>query len=88
MSIVIISKLGTILREASYTHPIYPEKTCPVLPAPHVTSESGTGLVHTAPAHGPEDYDVARKHNIQIVMVVSSIYCVCINLLMLGMWSR
>ena len=60
--------LGTLLQEASYTHPIYPEKTCPLLPATHVTSDSGTGLVHTAPAHGPEDYDVARKHNIQIVM--------------------
>ena len=67
-----ISTLGTYLQEASYTHPIYPEKTCPVLPATHVTSESGTGLVHTAPAHGPEDYDIARKHDIQIVIVVSS----------------
>ncbi|KAJ1302095.1 hypothetical protein OPQ81_000926 [Rhizoctonia solani] len=28
----------------------------PVLTAKHVTADSGTGLVHTAPAHGPEDY--------------------------------
>ncbi|KAH7345675.1 isoleucyl-tRNA synthetase [Rhizoctonia solani] len=28
----------------------------PVLSARHVTADSGTGLVHTAPAHGPEDY--------------------------------
>jgi isoleucyl-tRNA synthetase len=27
-----------------------------VIPASHVTSESGTGLVHCAPAHGAEDY--------------------------------
>ncbi|CAE7209884.1 unnamed protein product [Rhizoctonia solani] len=28
----------------------------PVLSAKHVTADSGTGLVHTAPAHGPDDY--------------------------------
>lgn len=27
-----------------------------IIPATHVTSESGTGLVHCAPAHGAEDY--------------------------------
>lgn len=27
-----------------------------IIPASHVTSESGTGLVHCAPAHGAEDY--------------------------------
>jgi isoleucyl-tRNA synthetase len=27
-----------------------------IISAPHVTSESGTGLVHCAPAHGAEDY--------------------------------
>ncbi|ADG13320.1 isoleucyl-tRNA synthetase [Methanocaldococcus infernus ME] len=32
----------------------------------HVTLESGTGLVHTAPGHGEEDYEVAKKYNIPI----------------------
>ena len=27
-----------------------------IIPASHVTSTSGTGLVHSAPAHGPDDY--------------------------------
>jgi isoleucyl-tRNA synthetase len=35
----------------------------PVLAAKHVTSESGTGLVHTAPAHGPDDYAAWRANN-------------------------
>jgi isoleucyl-tRNA synthetase len=30
--------------------------TYKIIPAPHVTSTSGTGLVHCAPAHGPDDY--------------------------------
>lgn len=37
---------------------IFGTSPCSVLTAKHVTAESGTGLVHTAPAHGPEDYAV------------------------------
>ena len=32
----------------------------PILPSPHVTPETGTGLVHCAPAHGQEDYALFR----------------------------
>lgn len=31
-----------------------------IIHSPHVTSDSGTGLVHLAPAHGAEDYNVFR----------------------------
>ena len=31
----------------------------PLLCAAHVSDEAGTGLVHTAPAHGPEDFEVS-----------------------------
>lgn len=37
-------------------NPIFGTSPCSVLAAKHVTAESGTGLVHTAPAHGAEDY--------------------------------
>ena len=33
-----------------------------IIPATHVTSDSGTGLVHCAPAHGAEDYLAFRSH--------------------------
>jgi isoleucyl-tRNA synthetase len=33
----------------------------PVFTAKHVTADSGTGLVHTAPAHGPDDYAAWRS---------------------------
>ncbi|KAI9703422.1 MAG: isoleucine-tRNA ligase [Bogoriella megaspora] len=36
----------------------------PVLHAPFVTSSSGSGLVHMAPGHGMEDYDVCSQHGI------------------------
>eukprot|EP01129_Flabellula_baltica_P006989 TRINITY_DN2671_c0_g1_i2.p1 TRINITY_DN2671_c0_g1~~TRINITY_DN2671_c0_g1_i2.p1 ORF type:complete len:821 (+),score=168.68 TRINITY_DN2671_c0_g1_i2:60-2465(+) len=47
------------------THPIYPERESIVLHGPHVTTSSGTGVVHTAPGHGHEDYSICMKHNIE-----------------------
>ncbi|ELU44360.1 isoleucyl-tRNA synthetase [Rhizoctonia solani AG-1 IA] len=46
----------------------------PVFTAKHVTADSGTGLVHTAPAHGPEDYAVWRgtKHEGDILCPVDN----------------
>lgn len=38
-------------------------QTAMVLPGDHVTADSGTGLVHTAPAHGPDDYQVWLEHS-------------------------
>lgn len=35
--------------------------TLKIIPASHVTSDSGTGLVHCAPAHGAEDYTAFRS---------------------------
>ncbi|RKP09434.1 isoleucyl-tRNA synthetase [Thamnocephalis sphaerospora] len=40
---------------------------CPILSGEHVTGESGTGLVHTAPAHGVEDFTLCQEHNISLI---------------------
>ena len=37
----------------------------PLLPGDHVTLEAGTGLVHTAPGHGVEDFGVGRQFNLE-----------------------
>ena len=50
----------------TYRHPIVEGKVCPVLPADYVTIEDGTGLVHTAPGHGIEDYGTALRHGLEI----------------------
>ncbi len=44
------------------------EKIWSVVPADYVTTEDGTGLVHTAPGHGTEDYQTGLKH-------VLPVYC-------------
>ncbi|XP_063223894.1 isoleucine--tRNA ligase, mitochondrial isoform X1 [Bacillus rossius redtenbacheri] len=53
------------LKDCSYYHPL-DERALPFLPGEHVTTDKGTGLVHCAPGHGPDDFLVALKHNIAV----------------------
>lgn len=50
------------------SHPTIPGRQSLLLPANHVTISKGTGLVHTAPAHGMEDYSVASHHQLPMVL--------------------
>ncbi|MCL2488306.1 MAG: isoleucine--tRNA ligase, partial [Oscillospiraceae bacterium] len=43
-----------------------------VITGGHVTLESGTGCVHTAPGHGVEDFEVCRKYDLPVVVPVDS----------------
>jgi isoleucyl-tRNA synthetase len=38
----------------------------PLLPADYVTTEQGTGLVHTAPSHGEDDFVLGRAHGLEV----------------------
>ena len=38
--------------------------------AEYVSSEEGTGIVHTAPGHGQEDYEVSRKYQLPVLSPV------------------
>ena len=42
----------------------------PVLAGDFVTDETGTGLVHIAPGHGQDDYELGTKHNIEVPFTV------------------
>lgn len=44
-------------------HPFY-DREVPVIMGDHVTVEAGTGAVHTAPAHGVDDYLMGKKYNL------------------------
>ncbi|XP_004699964.1 isoleucine--tRNA ligase, mitochondrial [Echinops telfairi] len=68
---VISTFLGADLENSTCTHPVYPDRVSPLLPASHVTMTKGTGLVHTAPAHGMEDYSVASQHNLSMECLVN-----------------
>ncbi|XP_029173959.1 LOW QUALITY PROTEIN: isoleucine--tRNA ligase, mitochondrial [Nylanderia fulva] len=60
---------GQELSESKYFHPIT-KKRLPFLPGQHVTTNVGTGLVHTAPAHGPEDFLIAVENNIPVLSLI------------------
>ena len=46
---------GSALENLQVAHPFY-DFNVPVIVAEHVTTDSGTGIVHTAPGHGQEDF--------------------------------
>lgn len=58
-----------VLNGEFYYHPMNKGEAMPLLPSHHVTTKKGTGLVHTAPAHGPDDFLVALKHKLAIVSI-------------------
>ncbi len=56
---------GANLVGMSYQHPFCARES-PVVAAAYVTLEDGTGLVHTAPGHGVEDYQTGLKEGLEI----------------------
>lgn len=56
---------GDALEKKEYQHPFIDRKS-PVILGEHVTLEAGTGLVHTAPGHGQEDYEVGLRYGIEV----------------------
>ncbi|CAG1772190.1 hypothetical protein BAC3_02402, partial [uncultured bacterium] len=56
---------GSDLEYQRLQHPFY-NREVPVILGDHVTTDAGTGAVHTAPAHGQEDYVVGRVYDLTV----------------------
>jgi len=56
---------GSALENIKVQHPFY-SKEVPVILGDHVTVDAGTGAVHTAPAHGQEDYVAGLRYNLPV----------------------
>jgi isoleucyl-tRNA synthetase len=56
---------GSALEGQMLQHPFY-DRQVPVIVGDHVTTEAGTGAVHTAPGHGQEDYVVGSRYNLPV----------------------
>ncbi len=56
---------GKTLENIQLQHPFY-DRVLPIICGDHVTTEGGTGAVHTAPAHGADDYIVGQKYGLEI----------------------
>ena len=53
---------GAELEGMKTQHPLY-DRLSPIITGDHVTLESGTGCVHTAPGYGVEDFEVCKKYD-------------------------
>lgn len=63
---VLGSTKGQNLELLNTQHPLYNRKS-PLILGEHVTTEAGTGEVHTAPGHGLEDYEVGVKYKLDVL---------------------
>ena len=60
---------GITLEHAVFGHPIFDRDSIAVM-AEYVTTEDGTGVVHTAPGHGREDFFTGQKYGLPVLCPV------------------
>ncbi len=64
-AVVLARFKGSALEGLMLRHPFH-ERQVPVIVGEHVTLEAGTGAVHTAPAHGQEDFAVGQRYGLPV----------------------
>lgn len=62
---------GRDLEFLRFNHPFY-DFTVPVILGDHVTTDGGTGLVHTAPDHGQDDYIIGQKNHLPMANLIGN----------------
>ncbi len=62
---VVGSCKGEALDQTLLRHP-FQDRDVAIICGTHVTTDAGTGLVHTAPAHGVDDYNIGRKYGLPV----------------------
>ncbi|BAY52440.1 isoleucyl-tRNA synthetase [Thermostichus vulcanus NIES-2134] len=72
---VVATAKGADLEHSRYRHPLFEREGKILIGGDYVTTESGTGLVHTAPGHGLEDYGVGQRYGLPILSPVDENGC-------------
>jgi isoleucyl-tRNA synthetase len=62
---------GAVMDRVVFRHPLYDRDSLAVL-ANYVTTEQGTGVVHTAPGHGSDDYHTGVKYGLEVYAPVDA----------------
>ncbi|RLQ95813.1 isoleucine--tRNA ligase [Falsibacillus albus] len=60
---------GSELERITTKHPLYERESLVIL-GEHVTTDSGTGCVHTAPGHGEDDFLVGKQYGLEVLCPV------------------
>ncbi|MBW4654377.1 MAG: isoleucine--tRNA ligase [Kaiparowitsia implicata GSE-PSE-MK54-09C] len=70
-SLMVVAELpGKALEHCTYRHPLFDRESPVVIGGDYVTTESGTGLVHTAPGHGMDDFVVGQRYGLPVLSPV------------------
>lgn len=64
---------GEALLGTKYSHPLNEREPAILAGGDYITTESGTGLVHTAPGHGQEDYQTGLKNGLELISPVDDV---------------
>ncbi|KAG2447442.1 hypothetical protein HYH02_007767 [Chlamydomonas schloesseri] len=72
---VLATVKGSALEGCTYKHPLYDRISPVVIGGDYITTETGTGLVHTAPGHGQEDYQVGQRCGLPLLSPVDDAGC-------------
>jgi isoleucyl-tRNA synthetase len=70
-TLTVVAELpGRALEFSTYRHPLFDRESPIVIGGDYVTTESGTGLVHTAPGHGVDDFNVGQRYGLPVLCPV------------------
>lgn len=67
---VLTTVKGKTLEGLTYKHPLFDRESPVVIGGDYITADSGTGLVHTAPGHGQEDFEVGKRYGLPVLSPV------------------
>ncbi|MGC8667656.1 MAG: isoleucine--tRNA ligase [Chthonomonadales bacterium] len=68
---ILARQRGADLEGLVTRHPLF-DRPSPMVLASYVTMEDGTGLVHTAPGHGKEDFDTGQRYGLEVLCPVDA----------------
>jgi isoleucyl-tRNA synthetase len=66
---IVSTMSGEALQGMVFSHPIF-DRPSPMLMVDYIKADEGTGLVHTAPGHGAEDFVTGRQYGLEILCPV------------------
>jgi isoleucyl-tRNA synthetase len=61
---------GKVFEFSHYRHPLFDRESPVIIGGDYITTESGTGLVHTAPGHGVDDFNVGQRYGLPVLCPV------------------
>lgn len=68
---ILCSFKGSDIEGTTYRHPLFDRVSPVVIGGDYITTDAGTGLVHTAPGHGQDDYIVGQKYGLPLLSPVN-----------------